>query len=118
MMYFAGIENDLKQCKIRYKQWCKILHSDVGGNDNDFKDMQEEYNLILKPKIHKQKSEHTSYKDNNTQPDAYNQTNDFINLATNVIGLVKTSIGLAKEINTMLELDNELNNIKDHKNET
>jgi hypothetical protein len=118
MIYFAGIEHDLKQCKLRYKQWCKILHPDAGGNATYFKDMQEEYNTILKPKITKEKSKHTVFKENNVHPDAYHQTKDFINLASNVIGLVKTSIGLAKEINTMLELDNELNIIKDHKNET
>jgi len=113
MKYFIGIEKDLKACKVRYKQWCKVLHPDSGGNDKEFQDMQNEYDFLLKPKTTKQKVTQSD----NMQNNAYDQTKDFINLASNLIGLVKTSIGLAREINTMLELEHELNNIKENKNE-
>jgi hypothetical protein len=109
-MYFVGCK-DNKEVEQRYKQWAKVLHSDTGGNDKQFQDMQLEYASIKSGKTTKQeKVEQPKVNKNKTKVDP----DEMIVFAGNIISLVKSGLELAKEINTYIETDKQLNDIKDN----
>jgi hypothetical protein len=109
-MYFVGCK-DNKDIEQRYKQWAKVLHSDTGGNDKQFQDMQLEYASIKSGKTTKQeKVEQPKVNKNKTKVDP----DEMIVFAGNIISLVKSGLELAKEINTYIETDKQLNDIKDN----
>jgi hypothetical protein len=47
MRYFEGIST-LDDLKRSYHTWCKQLHPDVGGNDDEMKALNAEYGQMLK----------------------------------------------------------------------
>ena len=47
MRYFEGIST-LDDLKRAYHKWCKKLHPDVGGNDEEMKALNAEYGQMLK----------------------------------------------------------------------
>jgi len=109
MMYFVGCKNKT-DVEARYKQWAKILHPDKdGGNTQQFQDMQNEYNTIISGKVKKPKKPVQEVHDEKI--DIMQKTNDFFNLANNLVLMVRQSINLAKEINVLIEKDEEVHNI-------
>lgn len=109
MIYFVGCQS-IEEVEKRYRQWAKVLHSDTGGTDKEFQDMQLEYATIKsgnneKVKKNKEKTSHVKTK---VEPE------EMLVFAGNILTLVKTGIELAKEINTYIETDKELTNIKDN----
>lgn len=113
MMYFAGCKNKA-DIETRYKQWVKILHPDKdGGNTQQFQDMQSEYNNIISGKVKKPKKPVQEVPEEKI--DIMQKTNDFFNLANNLVLMVRQSINLAKEINVLIEKDEEVHNIMNDK---
>ena len=109
MMYFAGCKNKA-DIETRYKQWVKVLHPDKdGGNTQQFQNMQSEYDLIISGKIKKPKKPVQEVEKENI--DIMQKTNDFFNMANNLVLMVRQSITLAKEINVLIEKDEQVNNI-------
>lgn len=47
MAYFANID-DMKDLKKAYKQWAMKLHPDLGGSEEEFKAMADEYEQVFK----------------------------------------------------------------------
>lgn len=109
MMYFAGCQNKA-DIEIRYKQWVKVLHPDKdGGNTKQFQSMQSEYDIIKNGKVKKPKKPVQEVQEGNI--DIMQKTNDFFNMANNLVLMVRQSITLAKEINVLIEKDEQVNNI-------
>jgi hypothetical protein len=117
MNYFAGIEHNKILVDARYKKWCKILHPDKNGNEEEFKAMQFEYDQIIQNKKTHNKKTVSIKEEKVISKSTLEQSNEFITVATNLIGLVKNSVDLAKEINSLWELQDKLNNMQDNKNE-
>jgi hypothetical protein len=110
MIYFVGCK-DNKEIEQRYKQWAKVLHSDTGGNDKQFQDMQLEYATIKSgKKVNQKENKEPEVKKVKTKVDP----DEMIVFAGNIISLVKSGLELAKEINTYIETDKQLNNLKDN----
>ncbi len=47
MEYFANIE-EMADLKKAYKQWAMKLHPDLGGSEDDFKEMSQQYEVCFK----------------------------------------------------------------------
>lgn len=114
MIYFVGCKN-ANEIEERYKQWVKILHPDKGGNTEHFQSMQEEYNNIKSGKTKKRKIKTDSVKQEpiiNNQENVINKSIEFINMTNNLITMVRSGITLAREINTLIEIDKNVEEIK------
>lgn len=105
MMYFAGCKN-IQEVEHRYKQWAKVLHSDTGGNDKEFQDMQLEYANIKAGKTEQEPKKKPQVK--RSTPKQKAEPEEMLVFAGNILTLVKTGLELAKEINTYIETDKEL----------
>lgn len=122
MIYFVDCKTK-EEIEQRYKGWCKILHPDKdGGNTKQFQAMQQEYIDIKtgkttdKAKPHKKVVYQSPIDRNN---DIIQKTNEFIGMAGNLVTLVRSGISLAKEINTLIEIDEQVENLKNNpKNES
>jgi len=104
MHYFSGCKN-IEEVKDRYKKWSKILHPDLGGNADHFKEMQGQYNELLAGK--KKKQEKPKKQPYSGQPQTQTQSPEFFDLADNLILLVRQGVELAKDINTLMNEKNE-----------
>lgn len=111
MMYFAGCKN-IEEVEHRYKQWAKVLHSDTGGNDKEFQDMQLEYGNIKAGKTQQRVKKKPEEKQTSAKPKA--QPEEMLMFAGNILTLVKTGLELAKEINTYIETEKELSDKKNN----
>lgn len=113
MIYFVGCQS-IEEVEKRYRQWAKVLHSDTGGTDKEFQDMQLEYANIKSGKNDKTVNREKKVKQKTTQVKTKVEPEEMLIFAGNILTLVKTGIELAKEINTYIETDKELSNIKDN----
>lgn len=114
MMYFIGCKN-AKEIEDRYLQWVKILHPDKGGNTDHFQTMQQEYNDLKsgKHKQTKKKIETPKQEPKKTSDeDIMNKSMEFINMTNNLITMVRSGITLAREINTLIEIDKNVEQMK------
>lgn len=107
MHYFSGCKNTA-EVKDRYKKWSKILHPDIGGNDDHFKEMQSQYNEMIEGKKKKtmksEKPKQETYKNTVQNP-------EFFDLANNLLLLVRQGVELANDINTLMNDQNKENNV-------
>jgi curved DNA-binding protein CbpA len=98
MDYFVGCKN-IDEVKDRYKKWSKILHPDLGGNEEHFKIMSEQYNGLLNNKKKKKekapKAQIINDKNQNNNP-------EFFVVANNLIELIRQGVYLAKDINMLI----------------
>jgi DnaJ-class molecular chaperone len=97
MHYFSGCKN-IEEVKDRYKKWSKILHPDLGGNADHFKDMQDQYDNLVSGKKKKQDKpkKHNKVEDTVQSP-------QFFDLANNLITLVRQGVELARDINSLMD---------------
>lgn len=114
MMYFVGCKN-ADEIDERYKQWVKILHPDKGGNTEHFQAMQQEYNdiktgKVKRKKVVKEQPKHEPIVQN--EENLMNKSMEFINMTNNLITMVRSGITLAREINTLIEIDKNVEEIK------
>ena len=45
-------DNDIEKAKVQYKSFAKVTHPDLGGNEDDFKQLQNDWNEYLKNSGH------------------------------------------------------------------
>jgi len=95
----------MEEVKDRYKKWSKILHPDLGGNADHFKDMQDQYDDLFSGKKKKKfpESSKTSKTETHNKVKDTVQSPQFFDLANNLITLVRQGVELARDINSLMD---------------
>lgn len=114
MIYFVNCktEQDIQQ---RYKQWAKVLHPDSGGNESDFKAMQKEYAELKNNNYRVEEKPKKVYVRQTVKEKP--KPEELILFAGNILGLVKSGLELAKEINEYIKTEEKIENLKQKDNE-
>ena len=88
MKYFTNT-NTQEQLKKKYKEWAFQLHPDCGGNEEEFKEMQDEYRKVFEIVKNKQ----INFKGETYEKETQETPQEFINIINKLI-----KMGLSVEL--------------------